>query len=189
MRYYLLAAFLFLFVTPAQGEVILNVKTEHYAVPGKTKNDILRNMQQRSHFKIGTSFVPAYTETDIRIQYSLEQRGSRCSTKDVKVILNLTYTYPQLAQYQPSAKIRFWWRDIIKAYTIHEEIHGDISTRWAHELDRELRSLRSLNCSSANEIIQAKYKAIMDNMRDEQEAYDEITQHGNMQHRYKGPSQ
>jgi len=186
MKRFILTLLLFVFAPPAWGEVIINVETRHYGVVGRTKQDIMRSMQHQSPFKKGNSFVPAYTGTDMRYQYVLKQKGNRCSVKDATVLLNLTYMYPKLAQHQ-SSEIRWWWRDLIKAYTIHEEIHGDISIRWAHELDRELKSIKDLNCSSANQVIQERAKRIYDKLRDEQETYDKITNHGQQQYKYKGP--
>lgn len=174
--------------SPANAEVILNVVTQHYSLIGTTKQDIMRNMQRHSPYKQGSSFVPAYTGTEMKFSYTLEQRGSLCSVKDPKVFLNLTYMYPKLAQHQTSG-IRWWWRDIIKAYTIHEEIHGDISIRWAHELDRVLRSIKDIACPSAQEVIKTKAEQVYTSMRNEQEAYDEVTRHGLQQHKYHGPEQ
>lgn len=179
---------LILLAVPAKAEVILNVETKHYSLTGTTKQEIMRNMQRHSPYKKGTSFVPAYTGTDMKFRYTLEKRGDRCSMKEATVHLDLTYMYPRLAQHQSSA-IRWWWRDIIKAYTFHEEIHGDIAIRWAHELDRVLRSLKNLPCSSAQDIVKAKARQVYEAMRDEQEAYDSITQHGLQQHKYRGPQQ
>lgn len=186
MRHILLIIFFLLSTSPSWAEVVLTVTTEHYSVLGTTKTTIMRHMQRRSPYKQGQSFVPAYTGTDMSYRYVMIQKGDRCSMQEVKVFLNLTYMYPKLAQHQ-SSSIRWWWRDIIKEYTIHEEIHGAISTRWAHELDRELRSLKDLPCSSAKEIVETRAKTIYDKMRDEQESYDRITNHGQQQYKYKGP--
>lgn len=183
-----LLCLIFLLPPPAYAEVILNVVTQHYSLIGTTKQDIMRNMQRHSPYKQGSSFVPAYTGTEMKFNYTLEQRGGLCSVKNPKVTLNLTYMYPKLAQHQTS-DIRWWWRDIIKAYTIHEEIHGSISIRWAHELERVLRSIQDIQCASAQDVVKTKAKQVYDAMRNEQEAYDEVTRHGLQQHKYHGPEQ
>jgi len=188
MRRLLPFCLILLLASPAQAEVIINVVTNYYSLIGTTKHDIMRNMHRHSPYKMGLSFVPAYTGTDMKFSYSLEQRGGLCSVKDPKVTLNLTYMYPKLAQLQ-SSEIRWWWRDIIKDYTTHEEIHGSISTRWAYELDRVLRSLQDIQCASAQDVVKAKAKQVYDALRDEQEAYDEITQHGIRQYNYHGPKE
>lgn len=186
MKSMLITALFFLMALPVAAEVTTTTETDHYNVIGTTKQEIMRHMQRQSPYKKGNSFVPAYTGTNMKFRYVMEERGSRCSVKEVKVILNLTYMYPKLAQHQ-SSSIRWWWRDIIKAYTIHEEIHGAISTRWAHELDREIRSLKDMPCASAKKIVEAKAKTVFTKMRNEQEAYDKLTNHGLQQHKYKGP--
>jgi predicted secreted Zn-dependent protease len=188
MKRLILTALILVLAIPAHAEVFLNVITKEYGVTGNSKQDIMRSMQRRAPYKKGKSFVPAYTGTDMKFSYTLMQSGKSCSVKEVKVYLNLTYMYPRLAQHQ-SSTIRWWWRDIIKKYKIHEEIHGEISTRWAYQLDRELRSLKNMNCPSAQQIVKTRAKHIYAKMRNEQETYDKITQHGIKQHKYQGPTQ
>ncbi|QGY40906.1 DUF922 domain-containing protein [Pseudodesulfovibrio cashew] len=176
---------LILFATPAFAEVVEEEIKDYYSIAGVTRTEILRNLQRRAPYKQAGSFVPAFTQTDLKYQIRLKQQGGRCGVDKVTVFLNLTYKYPRLAQHQ-STNTRLWWRDIIKHYTIHEEIHGAISRKWAKELDRTLLSLTDLNCETAWQTIKARASYINRQLQKEQQEYDRITEHGQKQYRYKG---
>lgn len=170
--------------SPAFAEVILTEQTEYYPVMGQTKNEIIKSMKRRSPYKKGNDYFPAYTQTDIKYEYAWANEGGRCAVYKVKVYLNLTYVYPKLVGSHAS-NVRWWWRDLMKKYIIHEELHGDISKRSAYNLDRELRSLKSIKCSTAKQTIASRAQYIVRQMKKNQKEYDRITEHGKYQNRYK----
>lgn len=186
MKYIITLILSFSLSLPAQAEVIIIEQEEYYSVNGIGKREILQDMERRAPFKMGNDTYPAYTQTDIKYNYSWENRAGTCNVTDVKVYLNLTYVYPKLVRLQ-SGSIKWWWKDTMKKYVIHEKIHGDISKRWAHKLDRELRALKELNCGTAKQTIATRAQYIVRKMREKQEEYDRITQHGRLQHKYQGP--
>jgi len=182
----ILAATLILFASPALAEVILTEKIDYYPIDAIGKKEITKKLRKKAPYKSGKDYYPAYTQTDIKYEYSWGKRGTRCAVKKVKVLLTLTYVYPRLARAQ-SKTVQKWWDAKIKRFVVHENIHGNISKRSAHELDRKLRSLNDLNCSNAKNVIASRAKFIIRAMKKEQKEYDRITQHGIKQHKYRGP--
>ena len=182
----LLVVVILLFATPAIAKVLLTEKVEYYSVSGTGKKEITSNLKKHSPHKKGKDYFPAYTQTDIKYEYSWGKKGNRCIVKKVTVRLTLTYVYPRLTSAQ-SSTVQKWWDDKIKRFVVHENIHGDISKRSAYELDRKLRGLKDLNCKSAKSVIGARAKYIIRQMKKEQKEYDRITQHGIKQHKYRPP--
>jgi len=186
MKHILIIISTMLLSIPAWAEVIIIEQDDFYSVNGVGKREILQDMERRAPYKKGNDTYPAYTQTDIKYNYSWENRAGRCNVTDVKVYLTLTYVYPKLVRLQ-SGSVKWWWKDTMKKYVTHEQIHGDISKRWAHELDRELRALKDLNCGTAKQTIATRAQYIIRQMRKKQEEYDRVTKHGRLQHKYQGP--
>lgn len=187
MKRTLLTILILLLASPAFAKVTVTVKKEYYSIPGRGKAQISQEMQRRAPYRMGNKYVPAYMKPNLRFKYSLKKKNGRCSTDNVQVYLIVMYKYPRLAQHQSSSKVRFWWKDIMKHYTIHEEIHGSIAIRWAHAIDRELRGLTDMNCDTAKQTIADRANYMVRLMNEEQEEYDRITKHGMQQHKYHGP--
>lgn len=175
-----------LFSTPAIAEVLLTEKIDYYPISGIGKKEITEALKKKAPYRKGKDYYPAYTQTDIKYEYTWGKRAGRCAVKKVKVMLTLTYVYPRLTSAQ-SRTVQRWWDDKIKRFVVHEGIHGDISKRSAHELDRKLRSLNDLSCSNAKQVIASRAKYIIRQMKKEQAEYDRITGHGLQQHKYRGP--
>ncbi|WP_157871220.1 DUF922 domain-containing Zn-dependent protease [Pseudodesulfovibrio piezophilus] len=164
----------------------MSEKTEYYPVHGTGKKAITQSLRKNSPHKKGQNYYPAYTQTDIKYQYTWGNRAGRCSVVKVKVFLTLTYVYPQLSLSQ-SSQTQTWWNEKVRKFEIHEKIHGNISKRAAHELDRKLRALKGINCSNAKQIITNRARFIIRQMKNSQAEYDRITRHGLEQHKYHGP--
>lgn len=173
-------------VAPSQAEVRLTEKTQYYSVTGKSKQEISKSIKRNAPHRKGKEYYPAYTQTDIKYTYSWSSLKGRCAVKKIIVFLTLTYVYPRLVD-QPSPAVQRWWDDKIKRFIIHEKIHGDISKRAAYELDRTIRSLQNLDCKNAKNIISAKAKSIVKQMKQKQIEYDKITNHGRKQYKYRPP--
>lgn len=186
VQWLLIATLIALTAAPALAEVLLTEKVEYYTVSGTGKKQITASLKKHAPHKKGKDYFPAYTQTDIKYNYTWGKVSGRCAVKKVTVKLNLTYVYPRLTTPQ-TGPVQKWWDDKIKRFVIHENIHGDISKRSAYELDRKLRKLRNLNCSSAKSVIASKAKYIVNQMKREQKEYDRITKHGINQHKYRPP--
>lgn len=186
VKLFAIAFFLFFVAAPAFGEVLLTEKVKYYSVGGYGKSEITKNLKKYAPHKKGNDSYPAYTQTDLKYEYSWGKRGSRCTITKVKIYLDLTYVYPKLTQPQ-SKRTQKWWDEKIRKFEIHEKIHGSISKRSAHELDRKMRSLTDINCSNAKQTIASRAKFILRQMKKAQKDYDRITEHGIKQHKYRGP--
>lgn len=175
-----------LFVTtPAQADVVKVVRTEYYAVQGKSPREIYSYLKTHSPLNKGNKTYQAHTRTKIKTQYKMFKRGNVCTVKDVVVYLDLTYLYPKLV-HSVDRKTRTWWKDFIAKLEEHELIHGQISIKAAHAIDDYLKSIKSGDCTYFRESVKGQTTLIMEKMKNDQIAYDNLTEHGLKQERNRG---
>lgn len=184
MRKFIALLFLLLLTSPADANVIVSVQTEYYGVPGKTKSELLRNMEAYAPERMGDYFVPAFTLPQVSYSYRWRQKDGRCSMSDVKIHLNLVYRYPRLAETPSSDYVQQWWDDLVNRYIIHEEIHGDIAIQGAHEMERELLSMEDMECGVIQQEVENRAEFLMREINRDQQDYDRVTRHGMQQENY-----
>jgi predicted secreted Zn-dependent protease len=180
-----LALSLFLMAAPAMADVVRTVATKYYIVDGTKPASIIQNLKHSSPLNEGSKTYQANTRTDIRTTYHIEQRGGTCRITDVVVYLRLTYLYPKL-KHSVDFETRKWWRHFYRQLEKHELIHGEISTKAAHELSDALEGLGPGKCSQLKGTAKARSRLIMEQMKKNQAAYDALTQHGFKQQRNMG---
>lgn len=182
-----LAAFLTLLflAAPSAADTIQTVSTQYYTVKGTNPIAIATDLKKNSPLNKGWNKYSANTRTDIKYSYKWERRGNRCTMKEVKVFLHLTYLYPKLAR-SVDRRTRNWWKEIVAKLEEHERIHGDISIKAAHELNDALESIQSENCINFKAIVKNRVNRIMKKLKQDQIAYDKLTEHGIKQERNHG---
>lgn len=176
---------LLVLAAPAAADVVRTESTEYYAVQGTTPAAIYAYLKLHSPLNEGSDSYHANTRTDIKYSYKWARRGNQCTMREVKVILHLTYLYPRLAR-SVDGETRKWWREYLGKLEEHERIHGEISIKAAHDLNDELETIRTENCTNFKAIVKSRANRIMGRMRRDQAAYDKLTEHGLKQERNRG---
>ncbi|BDQ32967.1 DUF922 domain-containing Zn-dependent protease [Pseudodesulfovibrio portus] len=176
---------LLLLASPAAADVVRTVKTEYYTVQGTDPASIAADLQISSPWDKGLGKHTAVTRTKINIQYKMVKRGRDCSARDVKVYLHLTYLYPKLAR-SVDGKTYQWWKGFLAKLEEHELIHGEISSRAAHALSDELEALVNVDCVNFKAIAKNRFNRFMTKLKQDQAAYDKLTEHGIRQERNRG---
>jgi len=172
--------------TPALADVVKTVSTEYYIVQGTDIRTIYNNLKKNSPLNEGSKTFQAHTRTNIRYNFKWQKRNGSCTLKEATIYLHLTYLYPKLA-HSVDYKTRKWWKEFYGKLELHELIHGDISTRAAHELDDALKGFGSSDCINFKANVKKRARRILDKMNKAQKDYDKLTEHGLKQERYKGP--
>ncbi|WP_319585126.1 DUF922 domain-containing protein [uncultured Pseudodesulfovibrio sp.] len=180
-----LACALILTAVPARADVVRTVSTEYYMVDGTKPASIVSNLKRNSPLNEGSKTYQANTRTDIRTTYHIEQRGDTCRVVDVVVYLHLTYLYPKL-KHSVDFETRKWWRHFYRQLEKHEQIHGEISTKAAHQLSDTLENIKPGDCHIVKSKAKSQARKIMDQMKKDQVGYDALTQHGFKQQRNMG---
>ena len=178
-------AALLLTAVPAMADVVRTVSTEYYLVEGLVPSTIARNLRHSSPLNEGSKAYQANTRTDISTSYEIKQEGGQCRVTNVVVHLHLTYLYPRL-KHSVDFDTRKWWKKFYRKLENHELIHGEISTKAAHEISDTLENLPPGDCDNFKKEVRAEIRRLMDRMKQDQIDYDRLTQHGLKQERNMG---
>ncbi|WFS61202.1 DUF922 domain-containing protein [Pseudodesulfovibrio thermohalotolerans] len=176
---------LLLMAVPAMADVVRTVSTEYYQVDGLMPATIARNLRHDSPLTEGNKTYQANTRTDIRTTYEIKPEGGQCRITNVVVYIHLTYLYPRL-KHSVDFKTRKWWKKLNRKLENHELIHGEISTKAAHEISDTLDRFPSSDCANVKKEVSAEIRRIMNRMRQDHIEYDRLTQHGLKQERNMG---
>lgn len=183
--YALVITLLFMPAGPAWGDVVKTVSKEYYMVEGTDIRSIYNYLKNHSPMNKGTKTYQAHTRTKIRYNYKWRNRNGECTIEYVRVNLHLIYKYPKLV-HSVDYKTRRWWKTFIEKLTVHEEVHGQISTKAAHELDDLLERLGPQGCDNFRERVRQKANVVIEKMNQRQRDYDKLTEHGLKQERNIG---
>lgn len=156
MKFFTFALTLLLSCSPVFAEIVVTEDTQYFPVTGETKNEIKLSMQKNSPVKGVNSFAAATTRTQLSYEVTTQKRAGRCDVIKTKVLVQLTYTYPRLAQ-TPSKRVLKWWENELKKYEAHEKVHGDISKEYAKRLERKLQGMTNMRCATIKGEIQRRF--------------------------------
>lgn len=181
-----LLIFTILSASCAFAEVIVTNGTEQYVVSGTSPKSILANLRSSTPLKrAGGKTYQANAATGIRYTFKWKERDGQCTVTDFTVRVHINYLYPELA-HSVNAKTRAWWNELLDQLRIHEEIHGQISIKAAHELDDALGHFQSEDCLNFKSIVKNRANRLIDELWQRQRDYDELTEHGLHQARNQG---
>ncbi|MDC0335515.1 DUF922 domain-containing Zn-dependent protease [Pseudodesulfovibrio sp.] len=181
----LTALLLLVLSTPCFAEVTVTTGTKYFSVSGKRQSEITANLKANALYKVKDEPAPAFTQSEIKYKYSWRSQNGRCTITKVVINLNLTYTYPKLVN-KTDKNTLLWWDAKLMRFEEHELIHGDISKKYATMLDKELKKIKDLDCTTMKEVVKSRVNYVMRKMRAKQEEYDRITDHGRKQEKHRG---
>ena len=176
---------LLLLAAPAAADVVRTVDTEYYDVQGTTRAAIVADLAINAQWEKSIGNYSALTRTGVDVRYQYKQQGEICVITGVKVYLQLTYLYPRLV-HSVDDETRKWWKGLLAKLEEHELIHGEISTNAAFVLNDELESLSNVTCINIKAVVKNRLNRFWKKLRQEQTAYDALTEHGVHQERNRG---
>lgn len=174
-----------LFASSSWADVISTTKTEYYMIDGTTQNEIINNLTEQSPIKQNGTTFQGHTHSDVKYDLLWSQRGGQCTITKITVRLTITYKYPKLSK-RPDTKTLKWWKKHLKKLEQHELIHGQIALDGAKKLDKEFKRVKKHECSTIKARMKALGTANLQEMKNNQIAYDSLTEHGAKQHLYLG---
>lgn len=178
--------FLLLSATCAFAEVVINTNVEYYEVSGTSPKSILANLEMVSPLKRAKGKTyQGNTGSHIRYQYYTKQEDGRCFVDAPVVQVEVTYLYPRLI-HAVNKDTERWWEELLDHLEIHEKIHGEICIKAARKLEEMLLGLSSDDCLNFKSIVTYRADRIFGEMRRDNRAYDELTEHGLHQDRNAG---
>lgn len=143
---------------------IQNVRFQYYNVTGQTLADVLQQLDPTEWGRCS-------------YHYSYTYSASNGQTTRVNITLRLTIRLPRWTgrgwrNASPAAKAE--WRRMVRALRTHEDGHAAIARRWAPTFKQ-----RMLNQSE--EDLEDTFNQVLGEVDDEQEQFDDRTQHGQTQ--------
>jgi len=153
--------------SPALCGVKTTVRTETYAIAGKTGEALLDSMDRNGPRHGLLARAMAQTRYKVGWEVDWLKSGSKCRLKSADATLSIVYRYPQLAR-PASRKLERRWKAFLSGVRKHEEMHGQIArqmvlaahnsvSRLARKDDLCIRSQRQFD--RIIDAVYAKYEA------------------------------
>lgn len=144
-------AFIFAVIAVDSANAGLRIKerTKYYSITGKTGKQLFGSITRRGPRR---GHAIATTRTSVKVRnLRTKVRGRRCVVRSADVIVNLTYTLPRWrASRRASKRVRNSWNAFAARVKRHEDVHGQISKKYAKRLYREILRMKgrvSRKCS------------------------------------------
>ena len=167
----------------AQAGVKVKVKTQDYAIAGKTGEVLLDAMDRRGP-KHGL-LTRAIAQTRYSVAWKMEWGETRtaCRVKRADGELSITYTYPRVDG-PLSADLAVKWRRFLVGVRKHEETHGMIARQMVVEAERSISRLKIRSdpgCRKSRKEVKRLIDAAYAKFEGRQAAFDQ------REHREGGP--
>jgi len=167
MRGICIALMACLAASPALCGVKTTVRTETYAIAGKTGEALLNSMDRNGPRHGLLARAMAQTRYKVGWEVDWLKSGSKCRLKSADATLSIVYRYPQLAR-PASRKLERRWKAFLAGVRQHEEVHGQLArqmvlaahnsvSRLARKDDLCIRSQRQFD--RIIDAVYAKYEA------------------------------
>lgn len=163
-------------------QVKVTERTVTYDVEGASDAEILASIRRRSPIReTGTDgrALDAFTRWRIDWRYRFSQRGSSCRFTNVTVSADLTTTlWRWRPQHEASPALIASWRRRATVLREHEDGHTNYTLRGAVAIFSALRPMQAPTCDALRDKADAEGQRILNQVRDANRRYDELTEHG-----------
>ncbi len=153
--FFVLTAFIFAVAAVSEATAGLRIteRTKFYSISGKTGKQIFGSITRRGPRR---GHAIATTKTSVQVRnLRTKIRGRRCVVRSADVIVKLTYTLPRWrASRRASKRVQKGWKAFSARVKRHEDVHGQISKKYAKRLYREILRMKgrvSRKCSDFGE--------------------------------------
>lgn len=168
-----MAAALVFALPAAAGKV--TVKTEYYAVSGKTGAELVQSMARKGPRHGFLSKAIAVTRFKPRAYGDLAYDDGVCRAKKAGFDLAITYVFPKPSAKLP-ADVDRRWDGFFAGVERHEHMHGKLGKDLAATLDKRIRSFSMKDkpgCRAAARKMNAEVRRIVVAYDAKQRAFDE----------------
>ena len=169
--------------TAASADVRVRVAKAGYNISGTTGAALLEAMDRKGPKHGFLTRAIAQTRYDIKWDIDWKSTGGGCRVGSVGAALDITYTYPHIANRVPAALDRRW-ASFMKGVRKHEENHGAIAQRMVKAAERAVTGISARNdpgCNKSKTLAKRRIKAIYAEYEAMQARFDE------REHRTGGP--
>lgn len=153
----------------------VTVKTEYYAISGKTGVDLVRAMARKGPRHGFLSKAIAVTRFKPKVSGDMVYKDGVCRTRNAGFDLAITYVYPKPSGKLP-ADVNRRWGAFVAGVEKHEQTHGRLGRELAGALDRKLRGFSMKDkkgCRAATAAMMADVKKTIVAYDAKQRAFDE----------------
>ncbi len=178
----LLLATLTLLPISAVAEMTVSVSTNYYVVAGTNHLSIRAAMVQTRPWKERSSY-DAHTTWSMWPRLTWRRVDDQYFLASCEVKTRIVITLPCWNATRPiDTALAAQWEGYFRALSLHEQGHVQVARAAAAELERRLSKLAGYNSADdLNDAARRITREVMDEFRKKDAAYDEVTQHGQVQ--------
>jgi len=170
-------------VAHAGGNKVV-VKTETYAVAGRSGGEIMKAMQRGGPKQGLQARAMAATRYDVRWNLDWAKGTNTCRLKSASAVLTITYRFPRLAS-AVSPDLQARWTKFMAGVRTHEETHGRIAKEMVNAAQASLAGIANDNdpgCARSQNDVRRRVKAVYTEYEARQRQFDakEHQYHGNV---------
>jgi predicted secreted Zn-dependent protease len=172
--------YLLLISSIAYAEPTINTRFDFYDIFPSTKNDLGREMENRSPIEEdGITFI-GHTDWQVKWNFKWKKKNKMCNITKVRTSLKVTYTMPQIAKdHEVSQSVRQSFADYYNSLLNHEKGHMSSGLYAARDIEKALLSLGSFkSCDTLEETANATGDRIIKKYNKRDIEYDINTNHG-----------
>ncbi len=154
-----------------------------YAIEGLTREALRAQLDHLGPLDAAGARHDAYTEWLVSWHFPFVETSQGCSVGLVSTTLRVTVLMPRWsASAETNELLIEQWRNYIDALWLHETGHRETAVRAAAEIAQRLPTLpQQATCAQAESLANEAAKAVLEEHRAAERAYDLETQHGAMQ--------
>ncbi|MDX8436028.1 DUF922 domain-containing protein [Mesorhizobium abyssinicae] len=162
-------------LTPAASAgTKLLVKTRTYDIAGTTGAALVEAMDRKGPKHGFMTRAIADTAYTVNWDLAMSRTDGVCHLRQADGVLDLTYTYPRLAQ-PASAALERRWKRFFAGVRAHEETHGRIARRMMQATAKAVRGLKRADnwfCTGTRHEARRRINAIYAEYEAKQNAFD-----------------
>lgn len=168
-------------VTAEAGPEV-TIERRRYAVSGSTARELRSSLREQGRSMEGrTAF--AWTEWTVDVGYEYRRSGDECRVVRPEVDVGIVVYLPEWRDRgEVSADLVGRWRRDLATMEEHEAGHVELARRAGERVDSALAQMDPAPCALLKDRADAVADAILREARQEQDTYDERTDHGGRQH-------
>ncbi len=155
----------------------------YYEIIGATANDLRTQMDRFGPADEFRTQHDAHTEWYVDWSYPNSIINGSCATGPIQVTVTITYTFPKWnIPPDASQELVDKWLTYIRALQMHEDGHKKIGLDAGYEILRTLNELPAYpSCSQLEQAADTVGHNILDEFRQQEVVYDQVTTHGEAQ--------
>jgi len=179
MKLRLLAVLALALPAAAHAAVVLDERTEHYAINGASAADLRREMSANGPAGAGGRRFDGHTRWNVSWRYWYRQGGGRCAIERVETSVKVAVVMPKWDDGRAPADLRARWQRYYAALLEHEMGHRRHGVDAGNEIDRAIAALPpQSNCDALGARANAAGNDVIRKYNQRDLDYDSTTNHG-----------